>query len=361
MNTINASAWRPPLELAVFAQPTSAEAASAPAPASASGRAAEDDGFKLFGDDGFTFLDFLDIINPLHHIPVVGTLYRHFTGDEIDPGARVFGGTLFFGPLGTVASIGDVLIRDATGKDLGQHVMAMFDQSAPRRSEVAQAGGLVVADANSNAGRAAVANAQESEALDPVTHWALEEVAFRQAMAVKVQSSKESRPDIRERASVSIPAVAAAYENSRQALVASGLAQAAPAPQSAGRAIADSTGTAKAQSIIRHTKRSAAMLAAAGYGRTDQASERRKSEQPGEANSGAPLGTSPGTSLGTPPGTPTGTTMGAPTGTPPGTPFGAVAPLGGWFAGAMLMAHEKYQAGAVRPQDRLPTVLDVRH
>jgi len=334
MTTINASAWRPPLELAVLPQPMPAAAGSAPA--SASGRAAEDDGFQLFGSDGFTFLDFLDIINPLHHIPIVGTLYRHFSGDEIDPGSRVFGGTLFFGPLGTVASIGDVLIRDATGKDVGQHVMAMFDQPAPRLSEVADAGGLVVADAGAKAGEAAVANARESEALDPVTHWAMEEVAFQQAMAVKVQSSMQSRPEIGERASLPIPAVTAAYDNSRRALVASGLAQPAPQPPASpmpARLTVDSAGAAKAQSIIRHTKRSAAMMAAAGYGRADPPAERRKGEEPGAASSGASLATPPG----------------------------AVAPLGGWFAGAMLNANEKYQAGAIRAQERFPTTLDVRH
>lgn len=334
MTTINASAWRPPLELAVLPQPMPAEAASDAA--SASGRAAEDADFQLFGSDGFTFLDFLDIINPLHHIPIVGTLYRHFSGDEIDPGSRVFGGTLFFGPLGTVASIGDVLIRDATGKDVGQHVMAMFDQPAPRPSELAEAGGPVVADAGAKAGEAAVANARESEALDPVTHWAMEEVAFQQAMAVKVQSSMEPRPTARERASMPIPAVTAAYDNSRQALVASGLAQPAPQPPASptpARLMVDSAGAAKAQSIIRHTKRSAAMMAAAGYGRADQPAERRNSEQPGAA--------SPGASLATPP--------------------GAVAPLGGWFAEAMLEAHGRYQAAAVAARERYPTTLDVRH
>ncbi|MBT5013959.1 MAG: hypothetical protein HON02_05865, partial [Rhodospirillaceae bacterium] len=40
------------------------------------------DQFHAFGADGFTFLDFLDIINPLQHIPVVGSLYRDMTGDE---------------------------------------------------------------------------------------------------------------------------------------------------------------------------------------------------------------------------------------------------------------------------------------
>jgi len=328
MTTVNASAWRPPLELAVLPQPMPGDAA--PAPASTSGRPAEDDGFKLFGDDGFTFLDFLDIINPLHHIPVIGTLYRHFTGDQIDPGSRVFGGTLFFGPLGTVASIGDVLIRDATGKDLGQHVMAMFDQQAPRPSEVAAAGGLVVADAGAIAGHAA-APAPESEALDPVTHWAMEEAAFQQAMAAKVQSSRDVRPEASQRAAAPMPAVAAAYDNSRQALVAAGLVEPAPTPASrpAGRLMAESTGAAKAQSIIRHTKRSAAMMAAAGYGRLGQPADRRNDEETGEA--------------------------------PAATPPGAVAPLGGWFADAMLKANDKYQAAAVRSQDRFPTTLDVRH
>ena len=45
----------------------------------------------LFGDDGFTFLDFLDIINPLQHIPVVSTIYRDLTGDTLDYGSRVAG------------------------------------------------------------------------------------------------------------------------------------------------------------------------------------------------------------------------------------------------------------------------------
>jgi len=334
MTTINASAWRPPLELAVLPQPMPAEAAADAA--SVSGRATEDADFQLFGSDGFTFLDFLDIINPLHHIPIVGTLYRHFSGDEIDPGSRVFGGTLFFGPLGTVASIGDVLIRDATGKDLGQHVMAMFDQPAPRPSELAAAGGLVVADAGAKAGEAAVANARESEALDPVTHWAMEELAFRQAVAVKVQSSMQSRPEIRERASLPIPAVTAAYDNSRRALVAAGLAQPAPQPPASpmpARLTVDAAGAAKAQSIIRHTKRSAAMMAAAGYGRADQSAERRNSDEPAAASSGASLATPPG----------------------------AVAPLGGWFSEAMLEAHGRYQAAAVAARERYPTTLDVRH
>ena len=46
---------------------------------------------SLFGQDGFTFFDFLDIINPLQHIPVISTIYRSLTGDKIDPGSRIAG------------------------------------------------------------------------------------------------------------------------------------------------------------------------------------------------------------------------------------------------------------------------------
>lgn len=83
--------------------------------------------FQAFGPDGFTFLDFLDIINPLQHIPFVGTLYRNMTGDEIDPGSRVAGATLFGGPVGTVVALANVSIEESTGKDMGDHMMAWFD------------------------------------------------------------------------------------------------------------------------------------------------------------------------------------------------------------------------------------------
>ena len=82
--------------------------------------------FQAFGADGFTFLDFIDIINPLQHIPVVGTLYREMTGDQIDPGSRIAGGTLFGGPIGAVVSLVDVAVEQSSGQDMGEHMMALF-------------------------------------------------------------------------------------------------------------------------------------------------------------------------------------------------------------------------------------------
>jgi hypothetical protein len=83
--------------------------------------------FSFFGDDGMTFWDALDMINPLQHIPVVSTAYRAMTGDEIEPGARLAGGTIYGGPIGLAASAFNVLIEHNTGKDAGEHVIALFD------------------------------------------------------------------------------------------------------------------------------------------------------------------------------------------------------------------------------------------
>jgi len=82
--------------------------------------------FSFFGDDGVTFWDMLDVVNPLQHIPIVSTAYRAITGDELDPGARLAGGTLFGGPIGLAASAFNVILENNTGKDAGEHVLAMF-------------------------------------------------------------------------------------------------------------------------------------------------------------------------------------------------------------------------------------------
>ncbi len=94
-------------------------------------QAVAEPGFQPFGKDGFTFGDFIDIINPLQHIPVVSTVYRQLTGDDLDPGSRIGGGTLFGGPIGLVASLINVLVDETTGKDVGEQVLALFDGSAP--------------------------------------------------------------------------------------------------------------------------------------------------------------------------------------------------------------------------------------
>lgn len=75
----------------------------------------------------FSFLDILDIVNPLHHIPIIGSIYRHFTGDEIKGPARIAGGALFGGPIGAAVSGVDVVIaQQGNGEYIGDRVFASF-------------------------------------------------------------------------------------------------------------------------------------------------------------------------------------------------------------------------------------------
>lgn len=79
----------------------------------------EENGFLSF------LFGILDVINPLQHIPVVSTIYRYLTGDEISPMARIAGDTLYGGPIGAAVAVVNVAVEQSTGKDIGDTVLAM--------------------------------------------------------------------------------------------------------------------------------------------------------------------------------------------------------------------------------------------
>ncbi|MDF1734470.1 MAG: hypothetical protein P1U37_04235 [Minwuia sp.] len=112
----------PSASIAAFA-PERPERVGADAGSSESARAAD--------EDGFGFLDILDAVNPLQHIPIVSTLYREATGDEIGNPARIAGGFLFGGVLGLVSSVANAIIDETTGKDLGGHLMGLAGGDDP--------------------------------------------------------------------------------------------------------------------------------------------------------------------------------------------------------------------------------------
>lgn len=102
------------------AAPTpSAPAAATPPPATppaegpavaAPAAAAPADGGPPLGPEEYapipgemTFRQFLQGLNPLHHLPGVGTIYRAVTGAEIHPVMRVLGGAAF-GPIGMITA-----------------------------------------------------------------------------------------------------------------------------------------------------------------------------------------------------------------------------------------------------------------
>ena len=72
----------------------------------------------------FGFLDLVDMINPLQHIPVVSTIYRNMTGDTIKPMSRVVGGAAFGGPLGAASGVVNALFQIETGKDVADNMVA---------------------------------------------------------------------------------------------------------------------------------------------------------------------------------------------------------------------------------------------
>ncbi|MEQ8334894.1 hypothetical protein [Nisaea sp.] len=77
-----------------------------------------------WGADGFGFDDFVDIINPLQHLPFISTLYREVTGDTIAPAARTAGGALYGGPAGLVAGVANVIFEAENGSDVGATMVA---------------------------------------------------------------------------------------------------------------------------------------------------------------------------------------------------------------------------------------------
>lgn len=83
------------------------------------------------GDDSPSFWDVLDVINPLQHIPIVNDIYRDLTGDKIGVGARLVGGALFGGVIGLAAATVNCVVEESSGKDIGDHMLALFKDDQP--------------------------------------------------------------------------------------------------------------------------------------------------------------------------------------------------------------------------------------
>ena len=77
------------------------------------------------GKEPYAFHDVVDIVNPLHHLPIVGMLYRGITGDEIKPTSQIIGGAVFGGPVGAVTGTVNAIAQIQTGKDVAGNVLTM--------------------------------------------------------------------------------------------------------------------------------------------------------------------------------------------------------------------------------------------
>lgn len=85
------------------------------------------DGKFWASDDGPSFGEFLDMINPLQHIPVISSIYRAITGDEIGAGPRAIGGMIYGGPLGMIAAGITALFEEASGGDVATTVAHLVE------------------------------------------------------------------------------------------------------------------------------------------------------------------------------------------------------------------------------------------
>ncbi|MDP6573174.1 MAG: hypothetical protein QGI63_04780 [Rhodospirillales bacterium] len=289
-----------------------------------------DGGFQPFGDDGFTFFDFLDIINPLQHIPVVSTIYRDLTGDTLDHGSRFAGSTLFGGPIGALASVVNIIFEETTGKDVGEHVMAFFTDDGADDDGTATAEAVPEADFETGAG----GTLAEPDIVNPWTS-PLPAPVKELALAPLAQDTATDAP---QPVSSPIHAQRALLPSNRSFLSEGAIGEPAapggstilPSPSSAPLAAA-----AASNPVTTPSDTMAALL--------------RESEKEADAFAAIQQRVASAT-----PESPKATHAEAGEGARP--PAGALAPQGGWFSEVMLSALAKYQGSAELARMTPPTV-----
>ena len=100
----------------------------------------------MLGGDAMGFDDLIDIINPLHHIPIVSQAYRAITGDSISAGSAMIGGGIFGGIAGAITSGASALIEGINGESITTSIAQIATQRdtntalfSPRRATALQA------------------------------------------------------------------------------------------------------------------------------------------------------------------------------------------------------------------------------
>lgn len=117
-------------------------------------------------DDGPSFKDMLDTINPLQHIPIISNIYQSLTGDsKPSTGSQIAGGTLFGGALGLLGSIINSIVEGETGTDIGGNIMSALTGTPTAKTAVAvpeQTAAALPADTYLNASHRSAYNAYVS-------------------------------------------------------------------------------------------------------------------------------------------------------------------------------------------------------
>ncbi|WP_310620282.1 hypothetical protein [Flexibacterium corallicola] len=106
-----------------------------------------------------TFSEFIDIINPLQHIPGVNTLYRQITGDEASTRARAAGSVVY--GLAAGGAIGAIGLMSANFGEMaltGQ--LALGKSNEP--SDASNASGTLTSTVNTDDGDLQFSSVEES-------------------------------------------------------------------------------------------------------------------------------------------------------------------------------------------------------
>lgn len=169
-----------PIDQATATQSTATVTVTAPAP------------IKAFDEgDGPSFHDVLDIINPLQHIPIINTIYRHLTGDEEGAVADVGGGALWMGPIGLVGALADLAVKAESGKSIGDNILSWLGLDD---DETATAGNAEAAKTAQAQQQQAQQTAMTTAPLPAITAQALSPLPARQ----RGEERKEDRKDDRK-------------------------------------------------------------------------------------------------------------------------------------------------------------------
>jgi hypothetical protein len=81
-------------------------------------------------DGGGFFHHLLDVINPLQHLPVIGTIYRAITGEHIGAVEKVMGDALYGGLWGAASSVADLAFEGITGHSVEDTVLGWFSHGS---------------------------------------------------------------------------------------------------------------------------------------------------------------------------------------------------------------------------------------
>jgi hypothetical protein len=159
-------------------------------------------------EDGMGFGDFVDLINPLQHLPLVSEVYRNVTGDQISDGARHAGHALYGlalgGPLGMAGMLGYAMAGSAVSHALKEPAAQDALPGAQVRASIAIPESKPQAEAAADPEPVAsrrpgteeplgvhVARARDDAAAKPVslTHWLTDQASVPTPMAKPVSST----------------------------------------------------------------------------------------------------------------------------------------------------------------------------